>query len=347
MKNRSIQGSLLHIQLHSRWEKAAGNKKRWLLIILATVAGTSHLAQAQVGWVDVAHKYGMLPSGVQVFENKDSIEGKPNRSIYISLPLRQKSLRYSTQVTTGSRKTPQQFYDAYRAPLVVVNGTFFSFATNSNLNVVINKKKLLAYNVASVQKKGDSLHSYISRSAIGIGRGGRADVAWLYTDSTQRRARAFEQAPISGLRGSKPAPLWKEMKPMLKAAGMATGKAWRVHTAIGGGPMLVHQGAVRITNKEEWMFATGEHDRHPRTAMGYTADGRLIILMTEGRRPGQAEGISLVQMAHMLVQLGCVEALNLDGGGSSCMLINGIETITPSDKEGQRPVPAVWMVHWK
>jgi exopolysaccharide biosynthesis protein len=45
--------------------------------------------------------------------------------------------------------------------------------------------------------------------------------------------------------------------------------------------------------------------------------------------------------------LGCVEALNLDGGGSSCLLINGKETIKPCDKEGQRPVPAVFLVHAK
>jgi exopolysaccharide biosynthesis protein len=49
-------------------------------------------------------------------------------------------------------------------------------------------------------------------------------------------------------------------------------------------------------------------------------------------------------MADILVGLGCVEALNLDGGGSSCMLVNGMETIRPSDKEGQRKVPAVLII---
>jgi exopolysaccharide biosynthesis protein len=46
----------------------------------------------------------------------------------------------------------------------------------------------------------------------------------------------------------------------------------------------------------------------------------------------------------MLKEVGCIEALNLDGGGSSCLLINGKQTIDPSDKEGQRPVPAVFMI---
>jgi exopolysaccharide biosynthesis protein len=78
--------------------------------------------------------------------------------------------------------------------------------------------------------------------------------------------------------------------------------------------------------------------------MGYTANGKLIIMVVEGRHPGTAEGASLTQLAQMLKDIGCEEALNLDGGGSSCMLINGKETIRVSDANGQRPVPAVFMI---
>ena len=63
--------------------------------------------------------------------------------------------------------------------------------------------------------------------------------------------------------------------------------------------------------------------------------------------PGIAEGDTLIEEAEILAGLGCVEALNLDGGGSSCMLVNGNETIKPSDKEGQRAVPAVFIVRAK
>jgi exopolysaccharide biosynthesis protein len=108
---------------------------------------------------------------------------------------------------------------------------------------------------------------------------------------------------------------------------------------------LLQEGELHITNNEELKF-TGKaiNDKHPRTAMGYTKDGRLIFLVIEGRFPNKAEGATLTQEANMLKEIGCVEALNLDGGGSSTLLINGKPTITPSDKEGQRPVPAVIMV---
>jgi exopolysaccharide biosynthesis protein len=81
--------------------------------------------------------------------------------------------------------------------------------------------------------------------------------------------------------------------------------------------------------------------------MGYTADGHLILLVIEGRFPGKAEGATLKQTAMLLVSAGCVEGLNLDGGGSSCMLVNGKQTIQPSDKEGQRAVPGIFYIRRK
>lgn len=120
-------------------------------------------------------------------------------------------------------------------------------------------------------------------------------------------------------------------------------KKWNVWTAIGGGPVLVQNGNIEITNNEEKMFAgKAINDKHPRTAMGYTRDKKLIVLIIEGRNP-LASGATLTQEAQILKDLGCVEALNLDGGGSSCLLINGKETITPSDKK-QRAVPAVFII---
>ncbi|MGL1525931.1 phosphodiester glycosidase family protein, partial [Vibrio parahaemolyticus] len=48
-----------------------------------------------------------------------------------------------------------------------------------------------------------------------------------------------------------------------------------------------------------------------------TANGKMIVLVVEGRNLGKAEGADLIQLANILKDLGCIEALNLDGGGSS------------------------------
>ena len=117
---------------------------------------------------------------------------------------------------------------------------------------------------------------------------------------------------------------------------------------MGGGPVLLQNGEIKITNNEEMKFiGKAIDDKHPRTAMGYTKDNKLIVLVVQGRFSGVAEGATLTQEAQIFKDLGCWEALNLDGGGSSCMLINGKETIKTSDTAGQRAVPAVFMIKVK
>src|SRR6202000_2969243 len=120
-----------------------------------------------------------------------------------------------------------------------------------------------------------------------------------------------------------------------------------MRTAVGGGPVLIHDGKIKITNKDEQLFADEKGEHHPRTAMGYTRDGHLIVLAIQGRTPGVAAGATLEEEARIMMGLGCYEALNLDGGGSSCLLVNGKETINPSDKEGERPLPAVFLIKIK
>jgi exopolysaccharide biosynthesis protein len=66
----------------------------------------------------------------------------------------------------------------------------------------------------------------------------------------------------------------------------------------------------------------------------------------EGRNPN-ATGSNLIEEAKMLKDIGCWEAMNLDGGGSSYMMVNGKPTIKPSDISGQRAVPAVFMIRMK
>ena len=296
-------------------------------------------AQAQEGWVRMDTLFPGLPASVHVYRSDAPLKGRPFIGWYVEADLSDKSLQFDTDTASGRRLTPSQFHQKNENPVVVVNGTFFSFATNQNLNLIIRDGKVIAHNVTSVQGKGkDSTRFFkVSRSALGIDRERRADVAWVMTDSARSRARAVQDKPISR----------KDPYPGISRSDTLWKKAdtWKMHTAIGGGPVLVHDGRMRITNDEERMFmGKAREDLHPRTAMGYTKDGRLIILAVEGRRPKVSEGASLTDLADIFLKLGALEALNLDGGGSSCLLVMGRETIRPSDKEGQRPVPGVFII---
>ena len=287
-------------------------------------------------WQQVDADFGSLPASVHVYRTQDSLDGRPQVAYYLSAPLSDKSLDFTSQVGYGKRYTPAQYYEQEGHPLLVINTSFFSFVTNGNLNLVVRDGKMLAWNQPSRRGKKDSVFHYTTRSALGITGNRKADVAWIFTDSTQPLPYAFEDGPVQATGA--------DSIPRLGDLHDSHWKRWKMRTAVGGGPVLVYNGQVRVTNEEEGLFIHGEKDMHPRSAIGYTRDGRIIVLAVQGRTPGVAAGVTLAQEAKILTDLGCYEALNLDGGGSSCMLVNGKETIHPSDKGGERPVPAVFMI---
>jgi len=311
------------------------------MVLMLTVTIQTASAQSRLAWKNTDSAYGPLPRTVHVYRSADSLDGHPFIAYYVSAQLKDRKLLFTDQVGQGKRFTPSQYYQLEQFPLLVVNTGFFSFETNQNLNMVVKDSRLVAYNIVSLKGKGDDsmFYYYPTRSAIGIDRKRRADIAWIFTDSSHRRAYAFEEMPVIA-KGEEKAPTIYDLRDI-------EWKWWKMRTAVGGGPVLIHDGKIRITNREEQLFVNGENDKHPRTAMGYTRDGRLIILTVQGRFPGTAEGATLDQEAKILRDLGCYEALNLDGGGSSCMLVNGKHTIKPSDKEGERPVPAVFLIKQK
>jgi len=78
--------------------------------------------------------------------------------------------------------------------------------------------------------------------------------------------------------------------------------------------------------------------RHPRTAAKITSDNKLIFVVIYGRQLFVTAGATITEMAIVHKQLGAIEAVNLDGGGSSSMYVKGHITGTPSDRTGERPI---------
>jgi hypothetical protein len=318
------------------------------LLIINSIA-----VNAQIKWVNVDSLYQPLPASVHIFKSTDTLNGKPNIAFYVIAGLKDKKLLFDADTTLGRRFTPTQFYNKNKQPLLVVNTTFFSFQTNQNLNVVIKNGTVVSHNLKTIKKKytDTTVDVKIFRSAIGITEKRKADVGWINTDSVFKFATVCQTVPITGS-----GTWWSTRKSKSTGATVTTilkdgpneFTRWKMQTAVGGGPVLIQNGEIKITNEEEVMFiGNAINDKHPRTAMGYTKDNKLIILVVQGRFPGIAEGATLLQEAQILKDLGCWEALNLDGGGSSCMLVNGKETIKPSDAAGQRAVPAVFIIRKK
>jgi exopolysaccharide biosynthesis protein len=307
---------------------------------------------SQLKWQNVDSLYQPLPSSVHIYFTDQPIDTGAFRAFYLIADLKDKKLDFTDDTTYKRRQTPSQFFEKNNNPLVVVNCTFFSFETNRNLNVVIKDGKLVGYNIHTIAGRGKDTFTYRHPfgSAIGISKKRKADVVWTYTDSSLKHSYAIQFPPEALKDSLKKISLGNAVYNTSIAThggSFSTLQKWEVRTAIGGGPVILQNGEIKISNNEELKF-TGKaiNDKHPRTAMGYTKDSKLIILVIQGRSESGG-GASLPQEAKILKDLGCREALNLDGGGSSCMLVNGKETIKPSDKEGQRPTPAMFIIKLK
>lgn len=100
---------------------------------------------------------------------------------------------------------------------------------------------------------------------------------------------------------------------------------------ISGGPYLVKNSEVYVDMTEQKLGAIG--GRNPRTAIGYTQDNNLILVTVDGREETSV-GMTLMELANFMKSIGCVSAMNLDGGGSTVMYVNGNIVNNPTTRGG-------------
>ncbi len=112
--------------------------------------------------------------------------------------------------------------------------------------------------------------------------------------------------------------------------------------AIVSGPLLTDDGADISLEMNGFNI-----HRHPRSLVGATADGHILFIVVDGRQPGYADGMSLFELRALARSLGCTDALNLDGGGSTTLYVAGEGSTgvvnRPSGKV-ERPVPSILFV---
>ena len=212
-----------------------------------------------------------------------------------------------------------------------------------------------------------------TRPITGVNRERRADELILYRpvfdEGTRTNAFGVEAVVVNGivsavadLRGNTPIP-----RDGLVLSGHGRARQWILQTlrpgmtvtvqtrlvsasgdvrwdqirhAVGGGPRLLIGGqfaAAQFTRLEGFAGSLTDR-RHPRTAIGVLADGRVILLVADGRRPSHSLGMTLLELAAELRRLGAVEAMNLDGGGSSVLVAGGRVVTVPSEETGERAV---------
>ena len=186
---------------------------------------------------------------------------------------------------------------------------------------------------------GSNTSYFPTRGAFGINAAGVPSVAWIYNVGSGNDLIYSYPSPSANELNVAPQPVPTETFP-------AGGSVWNTVSAIGGSPVLIKNNAILISDKEELISINNTTSR-PRSAIGYLSNGIVLLLAVEGDNAPNYPGINLADLAAILKSLGCVEAINLDGGGSSSMIVNNTKTIRPGDNGIERPVISAVLIKRK
>lgn len=285
----------------------------------------------EAGWTNVGDTYGKLAEGINVYSSPETMEGRKAKA-FIAVSsgsfdvwsIRDPQL----QGSDDDLKTPKDVYDECGAPIVINGGYFYTDGgKNYAASLAVSDGELLAPNINYASEDWVKIY-YPTRGVFVQHNDGRTEAAWTYFSSKDKHY--LYQEPAANSWSADP----------LGVPGSKDATAFEAKTAIGAGPVLIKNGKIRNTGDEELFQKTedvGYAKTNPRTAIGRTADGRIVLFVCEGREMTEGvAGYTTEEVAKILLDLGCVEALNLDGGGSTCMLVNGKETVKPSDGRERR-----------
>lgn len=267
-----------------------------------------------IQWTDVSSNYE-FPPGLKLFEG--SVPGSANFQAWyyeVDMNVPTIGVRPYLSATSLPVHTFAENVGAYGA----VNGGFFS--ASASVSSVVYPGQVLARNLTSVTRFGKTYP--LIRPIFAINKDRSAAAEWVYHHSYAFDDIYIYEEPLQyGFEDPNPLPV------PLKADGT---QYENIAYALGGAPMLVKNGEVNFTWNEEIMWGSGVdlNVNRPRTAVGYTADNKIIIFVTNSMRVENLPGVML--------SLGCHGAINLDGGGSSSISVGG-ESLYYQN----RPVPTI------
>ena len=272
-----------------------------------------------------------LPEGIEVYMgiNKDI----PLKAWVAKVDLSQEdiSVKVLSSNDKDQRDTPMQFSESNNAR-IIINGGYFNSEKNPIEHVGLLKTNGKLEEPASHSVYRDSERYFMSRGAFGVTYSGNVDIAWCSTKNDS----IFEwERPLTNRPGYP-----NDSLPFPSAY------YWDVRDALHAGPVLISDGEIDLNIEDEVFFNTPVAGVQPRSAIGYTKDQHLVLMVVDGRQ-AESRGVYLEELALMMSEFNCIEALNLDGGGSSAMVADSRLLNRPSGRTVQREVMSAIGIFYK
>lgn len=282
------------------------------------------------GWrLATEYMAGFPAEGLQLWVRETPASSPPLRAFCLAWDTRSPAVAFKP-VLAATPRTPSQF--AAQEPgrvFAAINAGFFG--GNQSFSLIQRDGAVLSANVKSLSRtfQGTTTAYFPTRAAFGISAGGRLTTDWIYhIGSGNNLIYAYPEPSPNSLNAAP--------QPVPSAAFPAGGSPWVMQQGVGGSPMLLKDGVVRLTDQAE-LIDVNNTSRRARSALGYTAEAIVLFVAAEGDNPPVAPGLTLAEMAALMGELGCVSAINLDGGGSTSLVVSGRTTVRPSDGS-ERPV---------
>ncbi|MCY7353271.1 MAG: phosphodiester glycosidase family protein [Cytophagaceae bacterium] len=239
------------------------------------------------------------------------------------------------------------------------------FNANQNINILETrlKNRRVRFGFASADAVGDTARKLLKTSEIAAKVGALVAVNGTFFDTKRGGSVDFikiagrvldttRYAPGKALAEHQQAALVVRRRKVRVARGTSYGweKTLKADNVMVTGPLLLWQGASAIRQTNAF-----NDNRHPRTCACVTTDKRLLLITVDGRT-SQAYGMSLGELSFLSKILGCRDAVNFDGGGSTTMWIagqpdSGVVNMPCDDKvfdhAGERAVSNVFLVRKK
>lgn len=301
--------------------------KRIIFLILSGII----LAQSNINWQDVTSSYPGLPQGVKLFKGTRS--NPLLVCYYLDIDMNNKNIAVRPYIIKDGVKKGITSFTTSVGAYAAINGGYFG--GSESYSACIYPGEVKAQNIAAVTRDGKTFP--VSRAFFGIKTNRKSACEWIYHfGSTINDVWKLNQPtnnPSSSSGTPAPVPTKSDGK-----------KFDSLFVGIGGGPMLIKNDQINITYDQEvfWGSGVGKTNQDPRTAVGYTNDNHVIMFVADGRS-NLSYGVSMDELAAIMKNLGCVEAINLDGGGSTQMAVGNQVINDPSDGT-ERPLVTILAV---
>jgi len=299
---------------------------------------TAQPAPMSLVWNPMTTQNNALPAEIKMYTTTSILNGRAFQAWYAIADLSTGNIELKATLST-TPKTPDQFIavSTDETTYVMTNGGYFGYSGSnvSSYSLVVDRNIKKADNISTLTR---GTYSYpVTRGAFGVTQAQIPMLQWTSGDL------AYD-IPSPNVEGETPQASPGQTFPM-------TDVRWNPYTAMGGGPVLMKDGkpvfdyTTTLSGKFMTNFELLQSDifsttaRPPRTLIGNTADNKIILFVCDGRQ-AHSDGATLLELVQIMKSIGCVNVLNLDGGGSSAIVANGKLLNKPSDG-AERAVAAV------